>query len=77
MGNGGSVYLPTFYGSRTNQWDWTTATQEFHIQGEALIDDLWELKIDKGHQFGSSGIETEGYNKEVGKISDYAFGKLI
>ena len=30
-----------------------------------------------GNHFGSSGIVTEGYNKEVGGISDYSFGTQI
>ena len=47
--------------------------QYFQMKGEALTDDLWESKKYMEHQFGSSGLDNEGYNKEVGGISDYAF----
>ena len=30
-----------------------------------------------GHQFGPSSLDTEGCNKEVGEIGDYAFGTQI
>ena len=30
-----------------------------------------------GHQFGSSGLATEGHNKEFGEIRYYEFGTQI
>ena len=30
-----------------------------------------------GHQSVPSGLDNEGYSKEVGEISDYAFGVQI
>ena len=30
-----------------------------------------------GNYFGSIGLDTEGYNKEIGEIGDYTFGMQI